>query len=629
LRISASGPTKTVVRSFDVPGGVQSPSFVFSGLPLGSVAFLAEAFELPCAGMAPQTIPDWISDQVTAVIEKGVRAAVPLTLRANTSGTLQVDFEDDGGEITIGSTGAGGVGGKTGAGGQGGGVAGQGGGGVIDNRDEINRYFRSLPTWSSQHPLGPPSDVTTGSAESSSTTIGGRAYVCTTTPRSLGRSPEKIVTFSPDAGKMWLGSLLQGSGYSEGPGSLKELPVRERAPLRLFIDLLGEGVTKTVEDPDGASVQQAIGSLISDAKTAGTPFGSSVFFQQAETSSAPEGLAKLGFSTKYAGAEVKGSLENNPSASERTVIATFIQKAFTVAMVTPTTPADFFAPAFSKAKLDEQVALGRIGPENLPVYVSNIAFGRLVVVTITSSASTEEIKGTLNAVYNGDHLDASLDWGSDYKNVLATSSIKVVSVGGDDEKVLALIRSGTLRDYFTAPVDLATMRPISFQVDNMADNSAAKFMETTSYSLKECRGVEKRKVGETVVLHLLRGYVPKDCGEWPHVDHNANPYGEIYVDSALAWSHPEGDSLKIAQFGTFPFGFSSEPRTFRDGQGGEFSIKGFIAEYNRVGNHPKNLYDLRVGPPFAFNQEMTFVGNSRNCPYDLIVKVEHKADIFE
>ena len=60
---------------------------------------------------------------------------------------------------------------------------------------------------------------------------------------------------------MWLGSLLQGDGYVNGLGSLKELPIRERAPLTIFIDLLGTGITQTIESPDAASVPRRLRAI--------------------------------------------------------------------------------------------------------------------------------------------------------------------------------------------------------------------------------------------------------------------------------------------------------------------------------------------------------------------------------
>jgi hypothetical protein len=59
---------------------------------------------------------------------------------------------------------------------------------------------------------------------------------------------------------MWLGALLQGRQYKGGIAALEELPIRQRAPLTLAINLLAGNNTQTVTDPTSANVNQAIGA---------------------------------------------------------------------------------------------------------------------------------------------------------------------------------------------------------------------------------------------------------------------------------------------------------------------------------------------------------------------------------
>jgi hypothetical protein len=147
----------------------------------------------------------------------------------------------------------------------------------IPNRDQINAYIGGLtPIAAGQeqpdHPVGATSaPMTSDPLPDPTAPTGFSKYSCTTTPYSLSTSPDKIVSLDPDANKLWLGGLLQGQGYVDGLGSLRELPIRQRAPLKLYIDLLGKGVTETVPHPDAASMQQAISDLVLRATAAKTP----------------------------------------------------------------------------------------------------------------------------------------------------------------------------------------------------------------------------------------------------------------------------------------------------------------------------------------------------------------------
>lgn len=85
---------------------------------------------------------------------------------------------------------------------------------------------------------------------------------------------------------------------------------------------------------------------------------------------------KMGLSASYMGASIQSSLSANLSAEKRTVIAYFIQQMFTASMLLPQYPEDVFSEEFTRELLDREVESGRMSPENPPVYVSSIVYGR-------------------------------------------------------------------------------------------------------------------------------------------------------------------------------------------------------------------------------------------------------------
>ncbi|MEI7996719.1 MAG: PAN domain-containing protein [Methylococcaceae bacterium] len=185
---------------------------------------------------------------------------------------------------------------------------------IVNNIDD---YFLTLPSWSSTHPLSSDVFQPTGAGAKDDSTVlpdpkldpanssGQSRYSCTTTPYTLTKTPDKIVTFNPDMGKLWLGGLLQGNGYSGGLGSLAELPIRQRAPLKIYIDLLGQGVVETVDAPDAASVQQGIASLVQRASSSGVPVGTLIDYVKHESSTNDETALNFGLSVKYMAVDVK------------------------------------------------------------------------------------------------------------------------------------------------------------------------------------------------------------------------------------------------------------------------------------------------------------------------------------
>jgi Thiol-activated cytolysin/Fibronectin type III domain len=525
---------------------------------------------------------------------------------------------------------------------------------------EINNYFSGLPIWDSVNPA-PATSETAGASSSNSSTLpdssaesGQRKYECTVTQYTLQSSPDKIVTFNPDAGSLWVGSMLQGQGYVNGIGSLSELPIRERAPVKLFISLLGPGVTKEVAVPSGASVQQAVADLVIQAKQQNTPVPAVIDYKKEIASSSEEFMLKLGFSVKYMSVSVKGKLDVNRKASEKTVMAYFIQNAFTASLVTPQSPADWFSSDFTLDDLKEQERQGRLGQSNLPVYVSDISYGRILMVSMTSSDSDTDIKAALDFAYTG---GASVDVNTEakYRSILGRADIRVTSIGGDENAVLGLIRSGNLDDYFKAPADLATMRPISYQIRDVAGNRTAKFGETTTYNLQQCIPQPNKSidVGDVAKFTVIRGYIPRDCPGI--VDKRADVYGEININGSEVWKTLRDNNFKVDPRAYFAVGATLPPtttppdlnippllageRVFLDSSGGGFRLEGRLKDFEGIFGDPENNYDVteRYSAPsnvqpnqdysgFAYGIKV-LEGGSKNCAMNLEYNLEKIRDI--
>ena len=367
---------------------------------------------------------------------------------------------------------------------------------------DVNEYIAGLPSWNQVSPTLPDEDTATGESTEGQEEIGGGTYNCSTTPYSLTRTPDRVVTLDPDVEILWVGSLLQGKGHMGGIGSLAELPIRQRAPLTISIDLLTGENSRTVDNPTVATVNSAVGSLIQAAADAGHTTGSDVFFTQETAHSLVQAALSMGLSASYMGATIKASLESNISEETRTVTAYFVQKMFNVSMVLPQTPGSVFSDAFTADALQAQIDRGRIGPENLPVYVSNISYGRILMFSFTSSASLVDIKATLSALYNGGEYGGNLS--TELKAVLDNAQIKVVTVGGDAANALALIKANDLGAYFTNDATLTSARPISYTVRNLGDNSIASVSETTDYNLKSCTPAEQPVTGSEYTIKFTR-----------------------------------------------------------------------------------------------------------------------------
>lgn len=348
---------------------------------------------------------------------------------------------------------------------------------------DASEYLLELPTWDSYcPPLADGEDVGDPIQEID----WDQRLICTRTECSLTATPDDIVTYNPGSEILYLGSLIQGDSYIGGVGSIAELPIRERAPLTITIDLHATDSSRTVADPTAATVGEAVHDLVAAAAAEGYQAGSSIYYNQTTSHSLEQSMLSLGMSARYMGAGVRASLAAEQTSEESSISAYFIQRMFTTSVVLPDRPGDFFSDEFTSPKLQEQIDRGRIGPDNLPVYVSNIVWGRMMVLTMTSSVESSRMKAALQASYAG--IGGSVS--AEHLEVLAQSTIKLVTVGGDAQSALDFLRSGNLGEFFREDAPLTTAVPLSYTLRNLADNSVAKVSETTSYELEECGNLE-------------------------------------------------------------------------------------------------------------------------------------------
>ena len=369
---------------------------------------------------------------------------------------------------------------------------------------DVSSYLQDLPSWSTfapseanqaPTPTGDATeeepvtrDVEKVDEDGNVYTEENVVYSCQVQPYTLTQNPEQIAMYSPDREILWAGSLIQGRSHRDGLGSLLGLPIAERAPINVSIpSLANDDNFRTVDQPTQAEVDQAIGSMIGGATRSGLSTPSTIAFELQTYHSEQQSALQMGLSGRYLGYEGSASGSIDRDVSETTITAQFYQKMYTVVVEPPQSPGDFFSEDFSEAKLQQQVDQGRIGPNNLPVYVSNIVYGRMMMFSLTSTASEEDIRATMQAGYEsiGGNVDANLS--AKQQEILQQSKIKVTSIGGDDDATLRIIRSGDWSQYFTGEnVALSSAAPLSYTFRNLGDGSIASVTEATEYNIKTC-----------------------------------------------------------------------------------------------------------------------------------------------
>ena len=356
---------------------------------------------------------------------------------------------------------------------------------MTTDRSAVLAYLTSLPSF----PEPPPPQRLQDSSPPTQDTKGGKTISCTVTKYTLSANPDKIIIFSPDQSTLWPGALLQGRGLLT-IGQLQELPIKKRAPLPISIELLTDHSTVTVEKPSAATVESAIGTLVSQLATEKRDFGSSIAFEIIETYSFEQAAIDLGISLKYSGSDLKTTHSAATSSDRSVVTASILQKCFTVFIDNPLTPADFFSSDLSVADLAEQESLGRLGRDNIPVCLGIVTYGRMLYVTISSTESIAQLKDALNASFNVGSAGGSTTIEQKSQNILNQSQMAVSGIGVETANISALIQTGKVREFLSTPMNLGSAKPISYIFYNVRDLSIAGLTDTTTYEIKVCRPEE-------------------------------------------------------------------------------------------------------------------------------------------
>ncbi len=371
--------------------------------------------------------------------------------------------------------------------------------------EDVSNYLESLPSWEQFSPPGEAKDPTPvdGSLQDlgydtldvdmidddgTIIPIENVVYHCQSERYTVQDNPAKIVMYNPDTDVLWPGALIQGKSYRDGIGSLQGLIIDERSPIEVSIDLAVPtgGNLRIVDTPTQGEVALAISEIISNAVSDNVVGSSDIHYDYSAYHSESQFALQTRISGRHLGFEAMASGDLQRNASETTVTAYFYQTMYTVTVAPPSTPGGWFNSDFTQEKLDEQIALGRIGPDNLPVYISSIVYGRMLMYSLTSTASAEDIEAALEASKSNLVNDVTVELSAKHKKILETSKIAIATIGGNDSDILATIRSGDLSRYFTNSPPLSSAAPLIFTFKNIGDNSTALVTEATEYNVTSC-----------------------------------------------------------------------------------------------------------------------------------------------
>ncbi len=364
----------------------------------------------------------------------------------------------------------------------------------------VAEYISGLPTWRSVNPLEAEGE-TKGSATQSVVAVtdyidpstgnpGPVNLVCTEQAVSLKDNTTDIVILNPSAGLIWPGAFIQGKSRAGSSAELLPLVIapEDRTPITLFLEgITTSGTTSvTVNSPSASAVNGARSQLVLPASTDSVGDPTKIVSSVLEYYSDAQFAAEVQFSGKYLNWSSRGGASYRRSQTENSVIVYFAEQMYTLAVDQPPSPTAWFGPGFTREELDAKIAAGQIGPDNLPVYVASVTYGRIMMATFTAKTDLRSLKTALQVRYKGLVTSASGSLTTEQSKMIGQTEKYFNFWGGSSTGAQDAIQNGNWEAYFDTGAQLSQAVPISFTLRTL-NNELASVTDATQYTLRDCQ----------------------------------------------------------------------------------------------------------------------------------------------
>jgi len=346
--------------------------------------------------------------------------------------------------------------------------------GGTSNQAEIQAYLLTLPPLSPQPPTVQTTDrgSTTEMADGLAHSIHRREVQVT------DGIDEFAFLNQPSMDAIWPGALVQAEGLTQG--RLDKIGLG-RAPgvITVATDFVG-GHTQMrsvkIPRPSQASIADARTKLIHQINP--TDSAGAIFRYAAAVRTENHGLLKLRLGLNIDGLSANGSLSYDETGRTSSVMHRFDQVYYTVAFE----PDSGATPYFFGSNVKKSDLEGFIGPGNPPCYISQVNYGRTLLVIAKGAFSKEQLAIAIDAKYK-DSVDGQVQ--SEYDHLIEASQIWIYEQGGTGPKLVALDNPAAgLGEYIRQGLKFNADnpgRPISFQARYLAYGRLARVSRTVGY----------------------------------------------------------------------------------------------------------------------------------------------------
>ena len=390
---------------------------------------------------------------------------------------------------------------------------------TMPNPSEINEHVQNLPSPNQPNEIQSPvlTNTTTEDLNGLSCTV--RTY------QWAPGYPESIL-LDPTSDVIWLGSILQGSSITTGAYTPV---VANRKPMTFSTDIENlEDVSKPVENPNLATVRQAISELLAQKFTG--ELSSSMAFSVKEIHSSNQ--LRLSINGNYDGlfTDVNAQFNFNNTQIKSRYLVQFTQVFYSLDLNLPASPADMLYEI----------------PDNLgthtPVYVSSMKYGRMAMLAFESTKEASELQAAIEASFNALISSGGLEFEAGHESTWNSTSFKALAVGDSNHDILIEGISG-LKTWVQDGTDYdenSAAAPLAYTLRFLSDNAIAKVILSGEYQVRDC---EVLPVTYTETIKINNNNFQTICPN--HIGGNREFSGNGPVETANAQLYTQNNDKEL------------------------------------------------------------------------------------
>ncbi|MBR8807059.1 thiol-activated cytolysin family protein [Porphyromonas levii] len=307
-------------------------------------------------------------------------------------------------------------------------------------------------------------------------------WVKTSRRYKLSEVFDESVLLNPTNDVLFPGVVFRGNTI--GDGTYAVISDIDRAKIKISID-------RRTQEGDNDKISREFENIqMSDYRKALNEWGQINFKEGSalttssidEVRSMDEVNFKMGAGFDNGAIKVSTNLKFNFENNKNHFLVKFIQKQYSVTMDIP--------------KMIFKTVDPKVIKDYQPVYISNIDYGRMVFMSVETSHSLQEVEAALKAAVEKLHINGELE--AKYRKVLDSSTINFVAIGGgvDDHSIIVEKGWEGCKNFMISKIPLGKLPPIAFQLRLASDNSVARVVKATEYTITkrefipDCRGVD-------------------------------------------------------------------------------------------------------------------------------------------